>query len=125
MAESKCEFCGFDLTIDDMNSQSSMAYWPHCKDHINHASYPQIWLLKSELNVPFEEPEKEKRVCAVCGMPLTAEEWNKVEKTHINFVCHFHKRAVMDHNIQITRSKLGYGEYLIRPIDQMIKAWKL
>jgi len=124
-AKIKCAFCGFDLTDDDLNAQSPMAYWPHCKDHVNHASYPQLWLLKKELNIAYEEPKREHRICGVCGTYLSDDEMNLVEKTHVNFVCHFHKRAKMDHNIFLTRRNLGYSEFLRRPIDQMIDVWKL
>ena len=124
-AVDKCAFCGFDLDADDIRAQSPHDHWRHCKDHTNHASYPQLWLLKSELKLPFDEPTKEERICAVCGTPLTQDEWNGVEKTHVNFVCKFHKRAVGDFNIHRTRRNLGYDEFLERPIQSMIKAWGL
>lgn len=124
MAE-KCAFCDFPLTVDDLSSQSPHAWWKHCKEHANHATYPQLWLLKSELGVSFEEPPPEERVCAVCGTPLTEEEWSEVKKTSVNFVCRFHRRNVNDSNILLTRKKLGYSEYLQRPIYSMIKIWNL
>jgi hypothetical protein len=81
--------------------------------------------LKKELGVAYEEPLQEERICAVCGLPLSDEEMKLVEKTHVNLVCSFHKRAVRDFNIHLTRQKLGYSEYREKPIDLMIKNWNL
>lgn len=126
MSRGQCDICGFELTDEDLSYANPADFWKHCKEHSNYATYPQLWLLKKELRLPYEEPKKEDRICAVCGMPLSDEEINLVEKTHVNFTCKFHKKSIMDFNIQLTRSKLGYSEYLTKkPIDQMIEAWKL
>jgi hypothetical protein len=101
--------------------------WPHCKDHANHATYPQLWLLKKELNVPYEEPSDEKKICAVCGSPLSEDEMKWVKKEHVNFTCRLHRRVVGDFNLDITRKKLGYiyGGLGSQTINLMIKEWKL
>jgi hypothetical protein len=126
MADQKhCAICGFELTDNDLNYASPMDYWTHCKDHSNHATYPQLWLLKKELGMAYEEPKQDERVCAVCGLHLSDEEMISVKKEHCNIVCTFHKRAAFDVNIQMTREKLGYGQFLRRPIDTMIKTWNL
>ena len=119
-----CAFCGFELTSDNRGGKPQ-SWWPCCKDHENASTYPQIWLLKKELKMAYEEPTQEERICAVCGIDLTEEEMSLVEKTHVNFVCRFHKRNANDAQIQLTRSKKGYGEYLRRPIDEIIKIWNL
>jgi hypothetical protein len=120
-----CEYCGTELTEYDVRNVSPMAFWKHCRDHANHATYPQIWLLKKEFRVPYEEPSAEKKICAVCGLPLSEDEMKWVKKEHVNLVCLFHRRAVADLNLQITRKKFGYPELKTRPIDLIIKAWKL
>jgi ribosomal protein L37E len=122
-----CEFCGFELSDDDIRSMSPLSMWPHCRDHSNHATYPQIWLLKKELGVPYEEPAAEKKICAVCGLPLSEDEMKWVKKEHQNFTCRFHRRAVGDFNLDITRQKLGYtdGGLGSQIINLMIKEWKL
>lgn len=125
MSKQHCDICGFELTDDDLRYANPADFWAHCKEHTNHASYPQLWLLKKELNMPYEEPKPEERVCVICRIPLSDDEMNMVDKSQINFTCKFHKRSMMDYNIHKTRSKLGYSEYLTRPIDQMIEIWKL
>ena len=126
MEKEHCAFCGFELTDDDLRFKSPLDMWSHCKEHSNHATYPQLWLLKKELNMPYEEPTAQEKICAVCGMPLSEEEMNIVKKELINFTCRFHRRAMSNFNLQMTRRKLGYPEVLgTRPLDLIIKEWKL
>ncbi len=94
------------------------------------ASYPQLWLLRRELNLPFngphvQEPKQEDKICAVCGTLLSEEEMSFFEKTHNNFVCKFHRRKAKDVNIQRTREELGYNQFLHKSIDTLIATWKL
>lgn len=125
----RCAICDVELTENDR--QDHNAYWPHCNEHKNHASYGQLWVLKKELNLPFngthlQEPKKEDQICAVCGLPLTEEELLKTKSKDWNLVCRFHKRKAGDINIQRTREELGYDAFLYsKPIDIMIQQWKL
>jgi hypothetical protein len=118
----RCAICDFELTEYDLSYKSINDLWPHCKEHSNHATYPQLWLLKKELNLPYNEPTLQERVCAVCGSELSDEEMKFVEKTHFNLVCKFHKRKFSDLNIELTRENLG----IIKPIIyEILKQWNL
>lgn len=121
-----CDFCGFELTEYDIEAQSPLAWWRCCKEHSNHATYPQMWLLKKELGVAYSEPTKEDRVCGVCGLPLSDEDMSGVHKTHVTLTCIFHRRYAHNVNHIRTRTDLGYPEQLkSRPIDIIIQKWKL
>ena len=121
-----CAFCGFELTENDLPSQSPLHWHRCCRDQTcqNAATYPQIWLLKKELGKPYEEPPVEERVCMVCNAPLTEMDFNRVEKSHVNFTCIAHRNAVMDINPYRSREKYGYTEVTrLRILQDVIKIW--
>lgn len=129
--EKKCAICDFDLTDDDISSQSNIAYWPHCKEHSNYASYPQLWVMKKELHpslngIALQPPDVKDRICAICGMPLNDEEINDTKETDTYLLCRCHKTQRKVLNIQRARKELGYNEFLTKkPIDLIIEIWKL
>lgn len=115
-----CAFCGIELDELDVESRHPSAFHICCRDHQNASTYPQIWLLKKEMGIPYEEPKAEEKICAVCENPLTDKEFGEIKSNHINLTCSFHRRSAMDANINITREKRGYKSIIIKEI---IKAW--
>lgn len=121
-----CAFCGMELTKEDLSVSSPMDMHRCCRDKTcrNAATYPQIWLLKKELNKPYEEPPVEERICVVCSNTLTEKEWNEILSTHVNYTCTLHRRASQDLNTDISRRQYGYSEANSkRLLKEIIKVW--